>query len=299
MMFLFERFLGFLFIILPLLISVAYLTLVERKVMASMQFRLGPNIVGLLGLLQPLADGFKLLLKESVVPTNSNTFSFIFAPVLTLFLSFLCWCLIPFSVSGYYVNIDLGVLFLLGFSSLAVYGLIISGWASNSRYAFFGALRSAAQMISYEVCIGLILVVVLLCAGSLNFLSIILFQKSIFFVLPFLPSFFMFFISVLAETNRAPFDLPEAESELVSGYNVEYASAGFALFFLAEYGSMILVSSFTTIVFWGGWLSVLTSSNSIFDPLFFSIKICLILFLFVWVRASFPRYRLDQLMRLC
>ena len=263
-----------------------------------MQLRFGPNVVGFFGLLQPLADGFKLLLKESVVPTNSNTFSFIFAPVLTLFLSFLCWCFIPFSSSGYFVNTSLGLLFLFGVSSLSVYGLIISGWSSNSRYAFFGALRSSAQMVSYEVCLGLILITVLLCVGSLNFLSIVLFQSSIFFVVPFLPSLFMFLVSILAETNRAPFDLPEAESELVSGYNVEYASAGFALFFLAEYGSMILMSAFTVLIFFGGWISVLFS-NSFFDSLVFSVKICCILFFYVWVRASFPRYRVDLLMRLC
>ena len=263
-----------------------------------MQLRFGPNTVGFFGLLQPLADGLKLLIKESVVPTNANTFSFIFAPVLTLLLSLLCWSLIPFSCYGYFVNTSLSLLFLLGISSLSVYGIIISGWSSNSRYAFFGALRSSAQMVSYEVCLGLIIVSVLLCAGSLNFLSIVLFQNSVFFIIALLPSFLMFLVSILAETNRAPFDLPEAESELVSGYNVEYASMGFALFFLAEYGSMILMGALSSLLFLGGWVSALPPS-SFFDPLVFSVKVCSILFFYVWVRASFPRYRIDHLMRLC
>jgi NADH-quinone oxidoreductase subunit H len=260
-MFLLNCLLSFFAVIIPLLLSVAFLTLLERKVMASMQFRFGPNVVGFFGLLQPLADGLKLLLKESVVPTNSNTFGFVFAPVLTLLLSFFCWCLIPFSTSCCFVNTDLSLLFFFGISSLAVYGLIISGWSSNSRYAFFGALRSAAQMVSYEVCLGLVLISVLLCVGSLNFLSIVVFQSSIFFIVPFLPSFSMFLISILAETNRAPFDLPEAESELVSGYNVEYASAGFALFFLAEYSSMVLMSTFACLLFLGGWFSALSPNT--------------------------------------
>jgi NADH-quinone oxidoreductase subunit H len=220
--------------------------------MGSMQIRVGPNVVGYFGLLQPLADGFKLLVKETVVPSNANTFSFVFAPVLTLFLSLTGWCVIPFSATGFFVNVDVGFLFLFAISSLAIYGIILSGWSSNSRYALFGALRSTAQMISYEVSIGLILISVLLCVGSLNFIEIILFQNFVFFLLPFFPLFLMFLISILAETNRAPFDLPEAESELVSGYNVEYSGMGFALFFLAEYSSMILMSSFATLIFLGG-----------------------------------------------
>jgi len=243
---------SFLVIVVPVLISVAYLTLAERKIMGAMQQRSGPNVVGFLGLLQPLADGLKLLLKETVIPTNANTFSFVFAPILTLFLSLFGWSLIPFSLSAWFVDVNLGVLFLFAISSLGVYGIILSGWASNSRYAFFGALRSAAQMVSYEVSIGLTLVSVLLCVGSLNFIQVIFFQQYTFFVLPFLPLFIMFLISILAETNRAPFDLPEAESELVSGYNVEYAAMGFALFFLAEYSSMILMSALAVIIFLGG-----------------------------------------------
>jgi NADH-quinone oxidoreductase subunit H len=220
--------------------------------MGAMQQRFGPNSVGFLGLLQPLADGLKLLLKESVIPTNSNTFSFIFAPVLTFFLSLVGWAIIPFSTFSFFTNINLSLLFTFAVSSLTVYGVILSGWASNSKYAFFGALRSAAQMISYEVSIGLILISILLSVGSLNFVLIVLFQNYIFFFIPFFPLFLMFLVSILAETNRAPFDLPEAESELVSGFNVEYASMGFALFFLAEYGSIILMSVLTVILFLGG-----------------------------------------------
>lgn len=231
---------------------------------------------------------------------NSNTFAFVFAPILTLFLSLLGWCFIPFSMNSFFVDIDLGLLFLFAVSSLGVYGVIISGWASNSRYAFFGALRSASQLVSYEVSIGLILISILLCVGSLNFNEIILFQSFVYFALPFFPLFLMFLVSILAETNRAPFDLPEAESELVSGYNVEYAAMGFALFFLAEYSSMILMSSLTTIMFLGGWLVLpIFDTIFLFNSISFSFKISLILFFYIWVRASFPRYRIDQLMRLC
>jgi len=299
-MFLLEKILNFLIIVVPVLISVAYLTLAERKIMGSMQQRKGPNVVGFLGLLQPLADGLKLLLKETVIPTNANTFGFIFAPILTLMLSLFGWSVIPFSTFSFFVDINIALLFLFAISSLGVYGIIISGWASNSRYAFFGALRSAAQMISYEVSIGLILISILVCTGSLSFVDIVFFQKFIFFVIPFFPLFLMFLISILAETNRAPFDLPEAESELVSGYNVEYASMGFALFFLAEYSSMILMSSLTILMFLGGWLFfIIEIENPIINSSIFALKICLILFFYIWVRASFPRYRIDQLMRLC
>ena len=296
-MFVLEIFVSFLAIVLPVLISVAYLTLAERKIMGGMQQRVGPNVVGFFGLLQPLADGLKLLLKESVIPTNSNTFGFIFAPILTFFFSLAGWSIIPFSSFGFFANIDLSLMFVFAVSGLTVYGIILSGWASNSRYAFFGSLRSAAQMISYEVSIGLILISILVCVGSLNFVDIVLYQTYILFVIPFFPLFLMFLISILAETNRAPFDLPEAESELVSGFNVEYASMGFALFFLAEYGSMILMSTFTVIMFLGGWL--FNSFLYLLDPFVLGFKIAIILFFFIWVRASFPRYRVDQLMRLC
>ena len=297
MMFFLEIIASFLAIVLPVLISVAYLTLAERKIMGGMQQRMGPNVVGFFGLLQPLADGLKLLLKESVIPTNSNTFSFIFAPILTFFLSLIGWAIIPFSEIGFFANIDISLLFVFAISGIAVYGIILSGWASNSRYAFFGALRSAAQMVSYEVSIGLILVSILLCVGSLNFIDIVLYQNYIFFIIPLFPLFLMWLVSILAETNRAPFDLPEAESELVSGFNVEYASMGFALFFLAEYGSIILMSVFTVIMFLGGWLFV--PFFFVLDPFILGFKTSFILFFFIWVRASFPRYRVDQLMRLC
>lgn len=299
-MFLISKILSFLIIVVPVLISVAYLTLAERKIMAAMQQRTGPNVVGFLGLLQPLADGLKLLLKETVIPTNANTFGFVFAPVLTLFLSLFGWVVMPFSLTSWFVDIDLGLLFMFAVSGLGVYGIILSGWASNSRYAFFGALRSTAQMVSYEVSIGLTLVSMLLCVGSLNFIHVIVFQSFVFFVIPFMPLFLMFLVSILAETNRAPFDLPEAESELVSGYNVEYASMGFALFFLAEYSSMILMSALTVVIFLGGWLSInALIANVLIAPFVFGLKISFILFFYIWVRASFPRYRIDQLMRLC
>ena len=297
-MFILEKITGFLIVVVPLLVSVAFFTLVERKVMGSIQQRKGPNTVGFLGLLQPVADAVKLICKEAVLPTNANTFGFIFAPILTLFLSLAGWSVIPFSLKSFFANVDLGLMFLFAVSALGVYGIILSGWASNSRYAFFGAIRSAGQMISYEVSLGLILIVTLLCVGSLNLISIVTFQSFVFFIVPFLPLFLMFLVSILAETNRAPFDLPEAESELVSGFNVEYSSMGFALFFLAEYGSMILMSALTVLVFLGGWLSS-PFANFLFDPIIFAVKIAFILFFYVWVRASFPRYRIDQLMRLC
>ena len=298
-MFLIEILLSFLAIVVPVLISVAYLTLAERKVMGSMQQRFGPNSVGFYGLLQPLADGLKLLLKEAVIPTNSNTFSFIFAPILTFFISLLNWSILPFGAYCYFADVNISLLFIFAVSGLAVYGVILSGWSSNSKYAFFGAIRSAAQMVSYEVSMGLILISTLFCVGSLNFIDIVLYQCYIFFVIPFLPLFLMFLVSILAETNRAPFDLPEAESELVSGFNVEYSSMGFALFFLAEYGSIIAMSLLTVLIFLGGWLSIPISWLFLIEPFVLAFKTSFILFFFIWVRASFPRYRVDQLMRLC
>lgn len=298
-MFLIEILLSFLAVALPVLISIAYLTLAERKVMGSMQQRFGPNNVGFFGLLQPLADGLKLLLKEAVIPTNANTFSFIFAPILTFFISLLNWAIIPFGAYCFFADVNLSLLFIFAVSGLAVYGVILSGWASNSKYAFFGAIRSAAQMVSYEVSMGLILMSALFCVGSLNFIDIVLYQTYIFFVVPFLPLFLMFLVSILAETNRAPFDLPEAESELVSGFNVEYSSMGFALFFLAEYGSIIAMSTLTVLIFLGGWLSFPVHWLFVIEPFVLGFKTSFILFFFIWVRASFPRYRVDQLMRLC
>lgn len=296
----FYTIINFFLIIIPLLISVAYLTLIERKVMASIQRRKGPDVVGLFGLLQPLADGLKLFVKETVLPSSANTSIFILAPILTFLFGLLAWCVIPFGEGLVFSDINIGVFYLLAISSLGVYGIIIAGWSSNSKYAFLGALRSTAQMISYEVSIGLVVISILLCTGSLNFSEIVLSQQNIWFVVPLFPSLIMFYISILAETNRAPFDLPEAEAELVAGYNVEYSAMGFALFFLGEYANMILMCSLTTIFFLGGWLPILPLNFFFWIPssIWFSFKTTLLLFGFVWVRSSFPRYRYDQLMRL-
>ena len=287
-------------IILPLLISIAYMTLAERKVMAAMQRRKGPNIVGLFGLLQPLADGLKLFVKETVLPSSANLVIFILAPIITFLLALVSWCVLPISEGFVYADLNVGVLYILAISSLGVYGIITAGWSSNSKYAFLGCLRSAAQMVSYEVSIGLILINILVCAGSLNFTQIVLAQQSIWYAVPLFPILILFYISILAETNRAPFDLPEAEAELVAGYNVEYSAMGFALFFLGEYANMILMCSLTTILFLGGWLPLFNISCFLWIPpvIWFSLKTVILLFGFIWVRASFPRYRYDQLMRL-
>jgi NADH-quinone oxidoreductase subunit H len=287
-------------IVLPLLISVAYFTLAERKIMGAMQRRKGPNVVGTFGLLQPLADGFKLLIKETVIPSNANTVVFILAPIITFLLSLLGWAVIPFGEDKVLADLNVGIMYLFAISSLGVYGVITSGWSSNSKYAFLGALRSAAQMVSYEVSIGVIIITVLLCVGSLNLSEIVLAQQSMWFCIPLFPMFIMFFISALAETNRHPFDLPEAEAELVAGYNVEYSAMGFALFFLGEYANMLLMSGMTVILFLGGWLAPLPIAPFTWvpGPLWFGIKMCFFVILFIWARAAFPRYRYDQLMRL-
>lgn len=287
-------------LIVPLLVAIAYTTLLERKVMASIQRRRGPNVVGIYGLLQPLADGLKLLLKEIIIPNNANAVIFMMSPALTFFLSLVTWVVVPFEKSSALVDLNVGVLYLLAVSSLSVYGIIMAGWSSNSKYAFLGALRSAAQLISYEISISVIILTVLLCVGSLNLSEIVLAQGSMWFVFPLFPSFLMFMISGLAETNRAPFDLPEAEAELVSGYNVEYSSMTFTLFFLGEYAHMILMSSMTSIFFLGGWLPPVDCFpfNLVSGYFWFGIKVTAILFFFVWVRAAFPRYRYDQLMRI-
>lgn len=287
-------------IIVPLLVAVAYLTLLERKVMAGMQQRRGPNVVGLFGLLQPLADGLKLLIKETILPSSANTIIFILAPIITFLLALVTWSVIPFAADMVLIDLNVGILFVFAISSLGVYGIIAAGWSSNSKYSFLGALRSAAQMVSYEVSIGLIIMCVLLCAGSLNLTEIVYAQKEVWYCIPLFPLFIMFFISGLAETNRAPFDLPEAEAELVSGYNTEYAAMGFALFFLGEYANMILMCSVLTILFLGGWLPLLNVPPFNFIPgvFWFGFKVTILLFVFVWVRAAFPRYRYDQLMRL-
>lgn len=287
-------------LIVPLLIGIAYTTLLERKLMAGIQRRRGPNVVGIYGLLQPLADGLKLFLKETVVPNNANAMIFIFSPILTFFLSLVTWVVIPFEKSSAIVDLNVGMLYLLAISSLSVYGVIMAGWSSNSKYAFLGALRSAAQLISYEISISVIVLTVLVCVGSLNLSEIVLAQETVWFVFPLFPSFIMFMISGLAETNRAPFDLPEAEAELVSGYNVEYSSMTFALFFLGEYAHMILMGSMSTILFLGGWLPPISIAPFTWVPgyIWFGLKVTSILFFFVWVRAAFPRYRYDQLMRI-
>jgi NADH-quinone oxidoreductase subunit H len=271
-------FLKILILILPLLIAIAYLTLAERKILSSIQRRKGPNVVGVFGLLQPLADGLKLFVKEFIIPSNADTFLFVLAPILTFFLSMLSWVVIPFGSSMYYTELNIGILYLLAISSLGVYGIIIAGWSSNSKYSFLGALRSAAQMVSYELTIGFSILSVIVCAKSLNLIGIVLAQKTIWYCIPLFPIFLIFFISCLAETNRHPFDLPEAEAELVSGYNVEYSAMGFALFFLGEYANMLLMSSLTSILFLGGWLAPFPFNISFLDILpgscWMSLKFC-------------------------
>ena len=287
-------------VIIPLLIGVAYLTLAERRVIGFMQLRKGPNVVGPFGLLQPFADALKLLSKETILPAGADKVTFVIAPMLTFVLALVAWAVIPFGESLVISDINVGILYLFAVSSLGVYGIIMAGWASNSKYAFLGALRSAAQMVSYEVSMGLVIITVLLCVGSLNLSDIIEAQRTVWFALPLFPMFIVFFISTLAETNRAPFDLPEGESELVAGYFVEYSSMSFALFFLGEYANMILMSAMTTILFLGGWLPPfdIYPLNIIPGPIWFILKICFVLFVFLWMRATTPRYRYDQLMRL-
>ncbi|PWC33781.1 NADH-quinone oxidoreductase subunit NuoH [Azospirillum sp. TSO35-2] len=287
-------------IVVPLLVAVAFMTYAERKIMGAMQLRQGPAIVGPFGLMQPFADGLKLFAKEQILPEGANRVVFYVAPMITFFLALIAWAVIPFNYGVVLSNINVGVLYLFAISSLGVYGIVMAGWASNSRYAFLGALRSAAQMVSYEVSMGLIIISVLLCVGSLNLTDIVHAQEKVWFCIPLLPMFVMFFISALAETNRSPFDLPEGESELVAGFMVEYSSAPFALFFLGEYANMILMSAMTSILFLGGWLSPLPFAPFTWVPgiVWFALKIAFCLFTFVWVRATMPRYRYDQLMRL-
>jgi NADH-quinone oxidoreductase subunit H len=292
--------LSILAIVVPVLIAVAYLTYAERKVMAAMQLRMGPNVVGPFGLWQPFADGLKLLLKETILPAGANKIVFILAPMITFILAMVGWAVIPFDDGWVLADINVGILYLFAVSSLGVYGVIMAGWASNSKYAFLGALRSAAQMVSYEVAIGFVLITVLVCVGSLNLSDIVKAQEHVWFFIPLFPMFVIFIISALAETNRAPFDLPEAESELVAGFNVEYSAMAFALFFLGEYANMILLSGLATVLFLGGWLAPfgIEPFTWIPGPIWFIVKVLAILFVFLWVRATFPRYRYDQLMRL-
>ena len=287
-------------IIIPLFISVAFLIYAERKVIGSIQLRRGPNVVGPFGIFQPIADAIKLLTKENIIPNNSNKIVFIMAPIITMVLSLAGWAVIPFSSSFVIADINVGIMYLFAVSSLGVYGVIMAGWASNCQYPFLGALRSAAQMVSYEVSIGFVIITVLLCVGSLNLSKIVEAQSTIWFAVPLFPMFIIFFISALAETNRLPFDLPEDEATLVSGFFTEYSSAAFMLFFLGEYANMILMSAMTTILFLGGWLPPfnILPFTLIPGPIWFFLKITFILFLFLWVRGTFPRYRYDQLMRL-
>lgn len=287
-------------IIIPLLISVAFFTVAERKIMGAIQRRRGPNVIGFIGLLQALADGLKLFVKETTLPTTSNIKIFLLAPILTFLLSLIGWAVIPFSHKAVLADINLGILYLLAVSSLNVYGIVLAGWASNSKYAYLGGLRSAAQMISYEISIGFIILSVSVCVGSLNLSKIVLAQEKIWLIIPLLPLFGMFYISMLAETNRHPFDLPEAEAELVSGYNVEYSAMTFALFFLGEYANMLIMSSISSILFLGGWLPIFNFFPLYYIPgsIWFSIKVLLGVFFFIVTRATLPRYRYDQLMYL-
>lgn len=295
-----EAILGFLGTILPLLLAIAFFTVVERKIFAGIQRRQGPNVIGIYGLLQALADGLKLLLKETIIPTSANSVRFVLAPRVLFSLRLVGWAVIPVGETRVFADVNLGVLYLFAVSALSVYGIIRAGWASNSKYAFLGSLRSAAQRVSYEVSIGFIRVTVLLCAGSLNLTDIVESQKAVWYAIPLRPSFLRFRISAVAETNRHPFDLPEAEAELVSGYNVEYSGRGFALFFLGETGNRLLRCAIRTILFLGGWLAPrdIAPLNWVPGPIWFAIKVLVFVFWFVWIRAAYPRYRYDQLRRL-
>jgi len=287
-------------IVVPLLISVAYFTIAERKIMGSIQRRKGPNYIGFIGLLQPLADGLKLFSKETTLPTTANTFIFLISPALSFILSLIGWSIIPFSKGTVICDINLGIFYLFAISSLNVYGILFAGWSSNSKYPYLGAVRSTSQMISYEISIGFTILNVVICAGSFNLNNVVLTQQKIWFFIPLLPIFIIFYISMLAETNRHPFDLPEAEAELVSGYNVEYSAMTFALFFLAEYANMLLMSSFSAILFLGGWLPFFNNIllNMMPNSLWLSLKIILGVIFFITTRATLPRYRYDQLMSL-
>jgi NADH-quinone oxidoreductase subunit H len=287
-------------IIIPTLIAVAFFTVAERKIMGAIQRRRGPNVIGFMGLLQALADGLKLFVKETTLPSNSNLIIFLLAPMISFILSLISWSVIPFSYKIVAADINLGVLYLFAISSLNVYGILLAGWSSNSKYSYLGALRSAAQMISYEISISFIVLTTVLCAGSFNLSNIVLAQKKIYYIVPLFPMFIIFYISMLAETNRHPFDLPEAEAELVSGYNVEYSAMTFALFFLAEYSNMLLMSAFSSILFLGGWLPLfnILPLNLFPGSFWFSLKIALGAVFFIVTRATLPRYRYDQLMQI-
>jgi NADH-quinone oxidoreductase subunit H len=287
------------FLFVFILIAVAYFTHAERKILGATQRRRGPNVIGVYGLLQPLSDGLKLMTKEPVLPSSSDKIIFILAPVLTFLTSLISWVVIPFAKNSFLTEINLSALYLLACSALGIYGILASGWSSNSKYAFLGAMRSAAQMVSYELPIGLVLGCLVVITGSFNFNTIIFFQeKTYWFIFMFPLLFLIFYICIVAETNRHPFDLPEAEAELVSGYNVEYAAMSFALFSLGEYGNILLMSSFTIILFFGGWLPLFNFLDFIPGPIWFGLKIILFVIVFVLLRAGLPRYRYDQLMEI-
>jgi NADH-quinone oxidoreductase subunit H len=285
---------------LLIVFSVAYLTWIERKIHGAIHLRKGPNVVGPLGLLQPLADGLKLLLKETIIPSQANKFLFFLAPSITFVIAIIAWAVIPVGEGLVFVNINFGALYLLAVSSLGVYGIIIAGWASNSQYSFLGAIRSSSQMISYELSMGLIVLSVVLFVGSFNLTDIVLFQKEGWFIIKLLPLGILFFIVGIAETNRHPFDLPESEAEIVSGYHTEYSGFAFALFYLGEYANMILISSFTTLLFLGGWLPPLDIAifNIIPSFIWFVLKVLILLIIMIQLKTTLPRYRYDQLMRL-
>jgi NADH-quinone oxidoreductase subunit H len=301
MIFILITLLKILSIVVPLLIAVAYFTIAERKFMGAIQRRRGPNVVGYIGLLQPLADGLKLFVKETTLPTSANLNLFLLAPSLSFILSLIGWAVIPLADGIVICELNLGILYLFAISSLNVYGILFAGWSSNSKYAYLGALRSAAQMISYEISIGFTVLNVVVCAGSFNLSTIVLAQQKIWFIVPLLPIFIIFYVSMLAETNRHPFDLPEAEAELVSGYNVEYSAMTFALFFLGEYANMLLMSTFSSILFLGGWLPLINNfylNLLIPSTIWLSLKIVIGVVFFIVTRATLPRYRYDQLMQL-
>ena len=289
-----------LFLLVPVLVSVAMIVWLDRRVWAFVQKRQGPNVVGPFGLLQSLADALKYIFKEIIIPSSSNKVIFILAPIVTMTLALVAWAVIPFSETQVLADINVGILYLFAVSSLGVYGIIMGGWASNSKYPFLGAIRSAAQMVSYEVSIGIIIINVLLCVGSLNLNDIVLAQKNLWFVIPLFPMFVIFFISALAETNRPPFDLPEAEAELVAGYQTEYSGMMYAMFWLGEYANILLMCAMCSILFLGGWLSPvdLYPFNFIPGAIWLILKILLLFVLFALVKATVPRYRYDQLMRL-
>ena len=296
----FDQVYKILFLLVPVLVSVAMVVWLDRRVWAFVQKRQGPNVVGPFGLLQTIADALKYVFKEIIIPSSSNKVIFILAPIVTMTLALIAWAVIPFSATQVLADINVGILYLFAVSSLGVYGIIMGGWASNSKYPFLGAIRSAAQMVSYEVSIGVIIINVLLCVGSLNLNDIVIAQKDLWFVIPLFPMFVIFFISALAETNRPPFDLPEAEAELVAGYQTEYSGMMYAMFWLGEYANILLMCAIGSILFLGGWLSPLEifPFTLVPGPVWLILKILLLFLLFALVKAIVPRYRYDQLMRL-